>query len=168
MTGILVDAEKLDSIHKSCDIIAKAGSEHAHQRAFFAWLAWMKHLNVYPKADRMFAIPNGGKRDPITAARLKAEGVKPGVPDTFYPVPSPGLMDGAMHVKASNVLFVKHCGLWLEFKKPQKGRERSQQSERMEWMIEDGYAVATVYSWRAAAHAFADYVYGRKVEREYV
>lgn len=32
-------------------------------------------------SDLLFAIPNGEKRDKITAARLKAQGVKAGVPD---------------------------------------------------------------------------------------
>jgi len=34
---------------------------------------------------RIIAIPNGGWRDIRTAARLKAEGVTPGVPDLFIP-----------------------------------------------------------------------------------
>ena len=39
-------------------------------------------------------IPNGGSRNKIEAARLKAQGVKAGVPDLFLPVPmndTPGL-----------------------------------------------------------------------------
>lgn len=31
----------------------------------------------------LFAIPNGGLRNPIIAAKLKAEGVEPGAPDLF-------------------------------------------------------------------------------------
>jgi len=34
----------------------------------------------------VYAIPNGGKRSKITAARLKAEGVRSGVPDYCLPV----------------------------------------------------------------------------------
>ena len=30
---------------------------------------------------RLFAVPNGGRRDAVTGARLKAEGVTPGVAD---------------------------------------------------------------------------------------
>jgi hypothetical protein len=156
----LIGQEK--AIHDQCDALAKSNTEHAHQRAFFAWLAWMKHLNVYPKADRMFAIPNGGKRDPITAARLKAEGVKAGVPDTFYPV--------ARRVDDASAGFVRtyfNNGLFLEFKKPGKGRESGEQIVRIETLLEDGYAVAAVYSWRAAVAAFMDYNTGREVFREY-
>lgn len=144
-------------ITEQCDALAKAGTEHAHQRAFFGWLGWMKHLGVYPRADRMFAIPNGGKRDPITAARLKAEGVKAGVPDTFYPVGWTSDEDSRW----------QRYGLFLEFKKPKKGRESEAQSDWIEQASRDGYACATVYSWRGAVAAFVDYNTGREVERMY-
>ena len=38
----------------------------------------------YPEV-LIFAIPNGGQRNAATGARLKAEGVVPGVPDLFIP-----------------------------------------------------------------------------------
>ena len=37
--------------------------------------------------EMLFAIPNGGKRNPKEAARLKAEGVVSGIPDLFLSVP---------------------------------------------------------------------------------
>lgn len=43
----------------------------------------------YPKA-MIFAIPNGGRRSPREAQRLKNQGVLAGVPDLFVPVPSRG------------------------------------------------------------------------------
>jgi hypothetical protein len=142
-------------IVRQCNDLAKADTEHAHQRAFFGWLAWMKQLAIYPRADRMFAIPNGGKRDPITAARLKAEGVKPGVPDTFFPVPN-----------FEHASYRTRHGLFLEFKKA-KGKESGKQSEWIACAIADEYAAATVYSWKDAVAAFIDYVNGREVKREY-
>ena len=33
-------------------------------------------------------IPNEGKRSPATAAKLKRLGLRPGVPDLFFPIPS--------------------------------------------------------------------------------
>jgi hypothetical protein len=41
----------------------------------------------YPKYI-LFAIPNGGKRNVITASILKAEGVVAGIPDLFLAQPS--------------------------------------------------------------------------------
>lgn len=47
------------------------------QRACVTWFRLR-----YPDTV-IFAIPNGGNRDAITGARLKAEGVLAGVPDLF-------------------------------------------------------------------------------------
>jgi hypothetical protein len=51
--------------------------------------AIVKALKKYAKPQYCFwyAIPNGGKRDVITAARLKAEGVQPGAPDLGFVLP---------------------------------------------------------------------------------
>lgn len=40
---------------------------------------------------RFFAVPNGGHRHPAVAAKLKAEGCDPGVPDLFVTTRPPGL-----------------------------------------------------------------------------
>ena len=50
--------------------------EHGIQAAI------MRYLDMaLPASYRAFAVPNGGKRDKITGAILKREGVKAGVPD---------------------------------------------------------------------------------------
>ncbi len=54
-------------------------SEHQEQAAFVKWFRLQ-----YPGV-LIFAIPNGGARDPITGAMLKAEGVTPDVPDLEIP-----------------------------------------------------------------------------------
>jgi hypothetical protein len=58
-------------------------TEHQIQAQFFRMIRlWsLRH----PILDIIFAIPNGGARDKITGARLKAEGVKRGVSDVFCP-----------------------------------------------------------------------------------
>lgn len=75
---------------------AKA-TEHQVQAAFFE----LVHLEAkkQPELALCYAIPNGGNRAVHTAQRLRAEGVKPGVPDVHLPVPR-----GA------------YAGLWIEFK----------------------------------------------------
>ena len=55
-------------------------SEASEQCAVVEWAEW--------KGIPIFAIPNGGKRDPKEAAYLKRQGVKAGVPDLFIPVAS--------------------------------------------------------------------------------
>lgn len=133
-----------------CDKLAKAGTEHAHQRAFFQWLNFMQHTGEHPMARMCFAIPNGGKRDAITAGRLKAEGVKPGVPDVCYPV--------ALHGFYS---------LWIELKKPAVGVASDAQSEKAIDLRTCGHAVVVCWGWRAARQAFLDYTAGRALFTEY-
>lgn len=50
----------------------------------------MKYMRLqYPELDRqIFAIPNGGARDPVTGKKLKDEGVLAGVWDLFIAIPS--------------------------------------------------------------------------------
>ena len=57
----------------------KVPTEHDEQVALFQWAA--ANEKQYPHLSRLVAIPNGGFRHPATAAMLKAEGVKAGIPD---------------------------------------------------------------------------------------
>lgn len=125
-----------EQIEQHCDMLAKSGSEHGHQRAFFAWLAMNK--DRFPNAHLAFAIPNGGLRDKITAAKLKAEGVKAGVCDIFYPVP------------------IVYHGLFIEMKAAD-GKVSKEQKAIIEAFRNKGYAVTVCWSWRAAVQAFEDY-----------
>jgi hypothetical protein len=54
-------------------------TEHEEQREVVRWFrqTWPGVL--------IYATPNGGKRDMAQAARLKAEGVVPGIPDLCIP-----------------------------------------------------------------------------------
>jgi len=78
-----------------------------------------------------FAIPNGGKRNLIVAKKLKAEGVKAGVPDICI------IHDGMTY--------------FLEVKRPKtdtidKGRLSLTQKAMIERIKEAGAEVAVVYS----------------------
>ena len=80
--------------HQATDAI----SEHQHQVTLFEWIDW--HANLDPRLRNAFAVPNGGKRDKATAARLKAEGVKAGVLDVFLLWPAGGYGFLAIEMKA--------------------------------------------------------------------
>lgn len=54
-----------------------ADKEHQLQCACVKWFRY-QHPNL---THNLFAIPNGGRRDAVTGAKLKAEGVLPGVAD---------------------------------------------------------------------------------------
>ena len=60
-------------------------TEHDEQKCLFKWAALMS--NRHPELRLLFAVPNGGFRSKATARRLKAEGVKAGIPDVCLPVP---------------------------------------------------------------------------------
>lgn len=59
-------------------------TEGEEQATLFHWCEMVK--GKYPELQLLFHIPNGGERRKSEAARMKAEGVKPGVPDLFLPV----------------------------------------------------------------------------------
>lgn len=58
--------------------------EHRIQRACVRWFS-IKHRLL---KGRLFAVPNGGKRDAITATKLKEEGVVSGVADLILLIPN--------------------------------------------------------------------------------
>lgn len=89
-----------------------------------------------------FAIPNGGKRNIITASKLKAEGVKKGVPD----------------------LCIIHEGqaFFLEVKRPKsatgaKGRLSTVQKEMIGKIEDAGGEVKVVYSVADVIEACIDW-----------
>jgi len=143
--------------------LAAPGDEHSHQKAFFQWMA-ISAQPRYPKARLCFAVPNGSKlmgtgttAGKIEGAKMKAEGMRAGVPDVFLPVP--------VTVRHAPGLQVLNHGLYIEFKKP--GREKQEWGGRsvdqVKWhrdLLPEGYAVATCYGWQAGAHVVALYLAG--------
>lgn len=119
-------------------------SEHGAQTALFRTVAM--HEAQRPELALLFAIPNGGKRDKITAAKLKAEGVKAGVPDLMLPVARGG-----------------YHGLFIELK---VGDNRPSKSQK-EWiahLLNQGYDCAVCWEWTQAMEillAYLDGVYTR-------
>ena len=136
--------------------IAKAGTESAHQKALFCWMALPEMQLKYPMLKWAFHIPNGGSRgdDPLRARKiggeLKAEGVKAGVPDIFLPYPV-GIFDYACQ------RYDWTHGLWIEMKvRPNKPSDP--QFLFMNQMHEWGYRVELCYSWTEARDAIMSYL----------
>ena len=111
--------------------LAACGTESGHQKALMCWRAL--HVQEYPELALLHAIPNGGARDKVTGARMKAEGVKPGVSDLMLPVAR-----GLYH------------GLYLEMKKPGVVKMSDAQREWGHAVVQQGYAFACVNSWEKA------------------
>ena len=115
-------------------------TEHDIQRTFFTWAEYQS--GSIPELKLLHAIPNGGHRHKATAGKLKAEGVKAGVPDVCLPVAR-----GGFH------------GCYLEFK-TKKGRPTEAQLEWLEALAEQGYYTAIVRSFDEATELIKDYYLG--------
>ena len=120
------------------DQLAKAGTEHAHQCALMCWAA--SQFKTSPELEWLFAIPNGGERNIAVASRLKAEGVKSGVPDLFLPVARRGFH-----------------GLFIEMKKL-KGTIGPNQPKWEAHLKGAGYGHLYSYGWEQAASALQWYL----------
>jgi len=116
-------------------------SEHEEQVTLFEWAAWQVNLGVEP-LRWMLAIPNGGLRNKVTAAKLKAEGVKAGVPDIFLPFPCQ-----------------RYNGLFIEMKYG-KNKTTSQQNEWLSWLNDMGYQAKIAYGFVEAKQIIEEYLGG--------
>lgn len=94
-----------------------AEAEHLIQCACVRWFAF-QHQEC---KGCLFSVPNGGRRDKVTAAKLKAEGVVPGVSDLLLLVPNK-----------------TYHGLCIEMKDV-KGRQSESQKEWQKTMEARGY-----------------------------
>lgn len=112
--------------------------EHQIQTAFVTWAMYARC--EHPDLELLYAIPNGGARNVQTGARLKAEGVRRGVPD--------------MHLPVARGPFI---GLWLEFK-TDKGRADEAQVKRMERLRAAGHRCEVVRSSDEARRITVEYL----------
>ena len=118
-------------------------SEHAEQSALFQWAELNRRK--YPALKLLYAIPNGGHRHIAVALKLKAEGVKAGVPDICLPIARRGLH-----------------GLYIEMKKRSGGVLSQKQADWMLNLVEQNYSYAVAYGFEDAKRIIEDYL--RKAE----
>ena len=103
------------TVRKAAGVVSRVGasgavltapSEHFEQATFVSWFR-----QTYPDV-RIFAIPNGGSRSQTQGARLKLEGVSPGVPDLYVPA----------------------WNLWIEMKRASGGRLSAEQKDWINYL----------------------------------
>lgn len=116
-------------------------AEEVEQTCLFRWAAYS--LGAHPELRLLHAIPNGGKRSKSEAARMKAAGVKAGVPDMFLPVAR-----GGSH------------GLYIELKRIKGGRVSAEQLAWMEELTREGYTCAVCHGWEEARKVIQTYLKG--------
>lgn len=112
--------------------------EHQEQVYLFNWIAIMERQ--YPELSLLFAIPNGGQRHVLVAMKMKAEGVKSGVPDLFLPVAR-----GNYH------------GLFIEMKAG-KNKTSEKQNVWIENLQKQGYMVEVCYGSDEAQDLLVSYL----------
>lgn len=121
-------------------------TEHAEQVAVIDWC--MMNMRRHPELDLLFAIPNGamlggGRIGAIRMNALKAEGLRPGVPDLFLPVARRG-----------------YHGMFIEMK-TSKGKPSDNQLEFIRAVEVQGYFCAVCYGADEAINIIEWYMKGK-------
>ena len=118
--------------------LAAKPSEHMQQVALFVWARDVQW--IYPCLEFMYAVPNGGFRNPAEAGRFKAEGVKAGVPDICLPFPNKG-----------------YHGLYLEAKK-KGGRVSPEQKRFIQYLESQNYWVEVAFGYCQMRQSILNYL----------
>ena len=113
-------------------------SEENEQITLFRWAEFA--MNQYPELKLMYHIPNEGKRSKITGARLKAAGLKSGVPDICLPVARGG-----------------YIGLYIEMKAG-KNKLTDNQEKWLNDLTREGNFTAVCYGWEQAKEVIEKYL----------
>lgn len=118
-------------------------SEHEEQCAVMNWAMLMER--VYPDLEMLFSVPNGARTSMGTAKKLKAEGLKAGIPDLILLVPR-----GKWH------------GLLIEMKREKA--PPSSLSEAQRWwrdhLIAQGYCATVAFGSLQAINMIEEYLNG--------
>ncbi len=113
-------------------------SESNEQISLFEWCEYS--VGKYPELKLLFHVPNGGYRSTATAGRMKAEGVKPGVPDLCLPVARQG-----------------YHGLFIEMKAG-RNKPTAYQTQWLENLSNQGYLAVVCHGWEEAAKILTEYL----------
>jgi len=117
------------------------GSEHGEQVVLFRFLSLL--AKDWPElVAAIHAVPNGGLRSKAAAGKLKAEGVKAGVPDICVPVASSGFSSLRIELKASD-----------------GGKLTASQKALIPAFVALGNRVTVCHGWKAAANEIINYLW---------
>jgi hypothetical protein len=116
--------------------------EHAIQASC---VAWASAQSVYwRELELLYAVPNGGHRHMTVAIKLKAEGVRSGVPDLVLPIARAGFF-----------------GLYVEMK-TRTGRVSTDQKAYMARLLDEGYRVEVCRSLEGFIEVVGGYLRQQK------
>ena len=118
-------------------------TEAQEQEALFRWAAYA--AGRWPQLRLLYHVPNGGSRHPAEAAHMKAQGVKPGVPDICLPVP-----------------VGRYAALYIELKRKRGGRVSEEQRGWIEALNRAGNRAVVCRGWDEAREEIVRYLGGAK------
>ena len=113
-------------------------SEHDEQAAIFQWASLS--MVTYPELAYLFAIPNGTYTTLSVGKKMKAEGVKKGVPDLSLPCPKG-----------------KYHGFYLELKHG-KNQPSEEQKQWIDALCSLGYYAVVAWGWEEAIEQIKKYL----------
>lgn len=112
--------------------------EHAEQCEVITWCKNMS--SRWPEYSFIFAVPNGQSKDYKAASYFKAEGLKAGVPDLCWPLPTE-----------------HHHGLFIEMKRRHGGTVSQEQNKWLVWLRGQGYRVEVCKGSTEAIRVLSEY-----------
>ncbi len=116
-------------------------TESAEQQCLFRWAQVMQ--GRYPELSLLYHVPNEGQRSRAVGGRMRAEGLRKGVPDICLPVAR-----GRYH------------GLYIELKRQRGGRMFPEQAGWIDALNQQGYCACVCKGWEAAAAEIGKYLDG--------
>jgi hypothetical protein len=120
-------------------------SESAEQQALIKWWAVIHKTLGIADERVLFAVPNAGKRSPRAGHRMKAEGLRAGIPDLVLAVPTNS-----------------HHGLFIEMK-TDTGRPSEDQLSVIQAFRSLGYECVIARGRNDAIKAITLYLSGKAV-----
>lgn len=112
-------------------------TEHDEQKALIWWFD--NHFKALK--GRLAAVPNGGERNKIVAAKLRAEGVRKGFPDLVLLTPRHG-----------------YHGLIIEMKREKGGTVSKEQQDWIDWLNIQGYRAVVCRGFEEGRSVIKEYL----------
>lgn len=112
----------IDELHKLWDSKSEPPRRRHEDHEHKLQVECVRWFRIQYPQHLIYAIPNGGQRNAIVAAKLKAEGVLAGIPDLHIPVARNG-----------------YHGLYIEMKNGKEGRVSQYQKETMSILEREGF-----------------------------
>lgn len=110
-------------------------TEHEEQCLLIKW------FDLQHRDKILFAIPNGGQRNLLVAKKLKAEGVRAGVPDLFLAYPTS-----------------EWNGMFIEMKREKGGTVSQAQRLMMSSLMDYGYKCVVCHGFDEAKEEIKKYL----------